>query len=173
MRNLSYSNVTATIALFAALGGSSYAAVSLPKNSVKSTQVKNGSLLAKDFKAGQLPQGPQGEKGAQGDAGAGGPAGPAGAPATKLFARVNAYSGDLSYASGATKSESLGVGHYAVTFDRDLSDCVAFAQGGFQGNGAGVGSQTHVRVKVDRVEVYTWDAKGSSLSTDFMLAVFC
>lgn len=80
------------LALFVALGGVSYAAVTLPANSVGSKQikakgvkaadlaanavssvkVKNRSLRAADFKAGQLPAGPRGPGGA---AGAGGPAG--------------------------------------------------------------------------------------------------
>ncbi len=80
---LSYANVMATIAVFIALGGASYAAFRLPKNSVgprqikknavsaakikknsiNSAKVKNGSLRAADFKAGQLPQGPQGPPG--------------------------------------------------------------------------------------------------------------
>jgi len=72
----------AVIALLFAMAGTSYAAVSLPKNSVGSKQlrknavvsskVKDGSLLKQDFKAGQLPAGPQGPQGAQG------PQGPAG-----------------------------------------------------------------------------------------------
>jgi hypothetical protein len=84
-----YANVTATMALVVALGGTSYAAVALPKNSVSSKQikkgavknvdlaknavtaskVKNGSLLAADFKAGQIPAGAKGDKGDQGPAG--------------------------------------------------------------------------------------------------------
>ena len=79
-----YANVTATLALIVALGGTSYAAISLPANSVGSKQLKkrsvtnsklrpnavtsatvrNGSLRAKDFKAGQLPAGPAGPAGA-------------------------------------------------------------------------------------------------------------
>ena len=67
--------VVALLALFVALGGSAFAALSLPKhsvgtkqlktgavtgaklhdNAVTSSKVKNHSLLAKDFKAGQLP----------------------------------------------------------------------------------------------------------------------
>jgi hypothetical protein len=42
---LSYSNVMATIAVFIALGGSSYAAVK-----VTGTNVKNGSLTGKDVR---------------------------------------------------------------------------------------------------------------------------
>ncbi|HEY7256761.1 MAG TPA: hypothetical protein VH476_08750 [Solirubrobacterales bacterium] len=80
------------LALLVALGGTTYAAITLPKNSVggkqlkpgavTSPKVRDGSLLAKDFKAGQLPgsgSGAGGEKGgpgAKGDRGDPGPAGP-------------------------------------------------------------------------------------------------
>lgn len=82
-RHVNYANVIATLALFLALGGGAYAAIKLPKNSVTTTQVKNGSLTAKDFKKGQLkgktgPQGPAGAPGAQGERGPAGPQGPPG-----------------------------------------------------------------------------------------------
>lgn len=74
-----YANVVATLALFIALGGTGYAAVSLPRNSVGAQQIKphsidnskikKGSLLASAFKNGQLPRGLRG---------VGGPAGPKG-----------------------------------------------------------------------------------------------
>jgi hypothetical protein len=67
----------ALLALFVAMGGTSYAAFKLPNNSVGSKQIKanavnsskvaSGSLLKGDFKAGQLPAGPQGLKGDKGD----------------------------------------------------------------------------------------------------------
>jgi len=85
LRRLTYANVMATLALFIALGGSSYAALrigsrqiadntirskDIRNNEVRSGDVRNRSLLAKDFKAGQLAQG------AKGDPGATGPPGP-------------------------------------------------------------------------------------------------
>lgn len=93
-------NAIALLALGIALGGTSYAAITLPKNSVKAKQiapnavrsnhVKDGTLLRRDFKPGQLPtdgapgpagpQGPAGPPGAQGPAGAPGPAGSVLAP---------------------------------------------------------------------------------------------
>ena len=88
------SMVIACIALGVALGGTSVAAIqALPKNSVgtkqlkknavNSAKVKNRSLLAVDFKAGQLPQGPPGAPGAPGAKG------DPGAPGSALaFARV-------------------------------------------------------------------------------------
>jgi hypothetical protein len=82
---LTYANVIATLALFLALGGGAWAATSLPKSSVGTEQLKNGavtgkkvkggSLLASNFKAGQLPAGPAGATGPQGVPGETGPRG--------------------------------------------------------------------------------------------------
>jgi hypothetical protein len=90
---LTYANVTATIALVLALGmGSAWAAGNLGKDTVKSKQIKAGavrgkeladdavtsskvdnhSLFGEDFADGQLPEGPEGPKG---NAGARGPQG--------------------------------------------------------------------------------------------------
>jgi hypothetical protein len=81
--HVTYGNVVATLALFLALGGGAYAAIKLPKNSVTTVQVKDRSLLAKDFKKGQLKgkagaTGPAGAKGDQGERGPTGPQGPIG-----------------------------------------------------------------------------------------------
>jgi len=50
----------ALLALFVASGGVSYAAAELPANSVTTRQVKDHSLLRRDFKRGQLLRGPPG-----------------------------------------------------------------------------------------------------------------
>src|SRR5215203_5760907 len=86
---LSYANVMATIAVFIALGGASYAAIKLPKNSVgnkqlkknavTSVKVRDGSLTPQDFGAGALPTGAKGDPG---------PPGRDGEAATNLFAYV-------------------------------------------------------------------------------------
>ena len=79
----------ALLALFFAIGGPSFAgnAVShaarlltgkqIKDNSLTTKDVRNGSLLKADFKAGQLPSGPRGPKGDKGDQG---PKGDTGAP---------------------------------------------------------------------------------------------
>jgi hypothetical protein len=79
-RHVNYGNVTATLALFLALGGGAYAVTALPKNSVTTIQVKNGSLLAKDFKKGQLKAGKTGPAGGKGDQGLRGLTGAQGDP---------------------------------------------------------------------------------------------
>lgn len=92
VRGPSPAMLVALLALFIALGGSSYAALRLPRNSVGSAQLKNnsvtspkvkaGSLLLSDFQASQwsLLRGPQGERGPQGSSGAPGLDGARGAP---------------------------------------------------------------------------------------------
>lgn len=87
--------IVACASLVVALGGVSYAAGVLPKNSVGTAQLKktavtgaklkknavtgakvaNGTLLAADFRANQLPAGPQGPKGDPGVPGQQGPSG--------------------------------------------------------------------------------------------------
>jgi hypothetical protein len=99
-RHVSFANITSVMALMIALGGTSYAAIKIPKNSVGSAQikkggvaasdlrtdavtatsVKNGSLQAADFASGQLPAGPRGATGAPGAPGAQGIRGIQGVP---------------------------------------------------------------------------------------------
>ena len=72
--------VISLVALFVALGGTGYAAIKIPKNSVASPQVVNGSLGTADLskKARTALKGNRGAKGAAGTPGAAGPAGSAG-----------------------------------------------------------------------------------------------
>jgi hypothetical protein len=53
-RHLTYANVMATVAVFVVLGGGAYAALHLPKNSVRSKQIKNGSVKRGDLHSGVL-----------------------------------------------------------------------------------------------------------------------
>jgi hypothetical protein len=79
-RRLTYANVAATIALFVALGGTSYAAFSLPAASVGTKQLKNGAVTKAKL-AQAVVNLKQGAPGPQGPIGAQGPPGPPG-PAT-------------------------------------------------------------------------------------------
>src|SRR5262245_2317890 len=117
--------VVACIALSVALAGTSYAAIKLPKNSVGtkqlkknavvSSKVKNRSLLAVDFKAGQLPQGPPGAPGAPGAPGQQGPPGPG-----ARWATVDS-SGAIIRQSGGISVVKQQVGGYVVTFPEEVT----------------------------------------------------
>jgi hypothetical protein len=111
---LSFANVMSLIALFIALGGTGYAAVKIPRNSVGSAQiktsgvgsseVKNGALRRVDFRASDLPAGPQGPAGAAGAKGDKGDPGTPGATgafgqATVQFEQAAAALADNSSAS--------------------------------------------------------------------------
>ena len=113
--NGSYANVTATLALVIALGGTSYAAIKLPKNSVSSLQVKDRSLLKKDFRTGQLPRGKTGATGPQGPAGPAGGAG-AGGGSSAILNRAEAPEA-LVPGTGdqVVHSMNLPAGSFAVT----------------------------------------------------------
>lgn len=105
--------VVGCVALAIALGGTSFAAaIAIPRQSVGTLQLKNsavttkklagnavtsakvlnGSLLASDFKAGQLPAGPTG------------PQGPAGTPGLSAVETVNATS-----ATNSSTSRTMGI----------------------------------------------------------------
>src|SRR5688500_11083429 len=89
MRLPSPAMVVACVALVVALSGTGYAAVKLTRNSVGATQIRPGavrssevkdrSLRARDFARGQRRRGAAGAPGGRGPAGPAGPAGPVGA----------------------------------------------------------------------------------------------
>jgi len=105
-------HLVAYLALFFALGGTSFAAVSklLPANSVGTRQVINRSLLGKDFKRGQLPRGALGPRGFPG------PQGADGTPGTN-------FSVTAVLLSGQTETGIYGASANGVT---RISDSVNF-----------------------------------------------
>jgi hypothetical protein len=130
-------------ALFVALGGTSYAALVLPANSVGSAQLKRGSvtsakvkdhtLKSVDFAAGQLKRGPAGAagargiQGAKGDQGAQGVQGPVG-PSDAYAAFRNTISPPALTASATTVLMTLSIpvaGNYVIFSKLPLDDANA------------------------------------------------
>jgi hypothetical protein len=125
--------VVAMIALFVALSGAGYAAVVIPRNSITSIQVKDRSLLAKDFKSGQLPRGAVGPAGPVGAAGPAGPAGPSGSSNIRWVA-VRADGGIASSSGGITLAAKPGAGQYLIGFGSAVAGKLVLASSGYAGN---------------------------------------
>jgi hypothetical protein len=148
--------IVASIALLVALGGTSVAAISnvplfsvgapqLKNNAVISKKVKNRSLLAVDFKQGQLPRGPRGVpglrglRGLAGPSGPQGPQGPAGVAAPGYVAQVSSQTGgnvvstnSTAFVDVAGSSETFSVptGETARIYAIFSAESVCFGGGG-------------------------------------------
>jgi hypothetical protein len=156
---LTFANVMSVIAVFIALGGASYAAVNLPKNSVgtkqlkgksvgkkqlkgnsvNSNKVKNFSLQANDFKKGQIPSGPTGPVGLPGEDGQMGATGATG---------VTGRQGDKGNPGATNVSARYGPGSALVGAGQQTSD-TASCNPGEVATGGGyflTGNATHSRV---------------------------
>jgi hypothetical protein len=184
--------VVACLALGIALGGTSVAAIqALPKNSVGtrqlkknaviSSKVKNRSLLAVDFKAGQLPAGPQGPAGPGGPAGPAGPAGQQGPSGSALAYAFVAANGTLD----ATRSKNVVsvthpvTGFYCFDLAVTVNNAVASTNhiaGQFDGN-----AETEIRPETGTTvcaepnrDAAVWTERGSTnaLNDNAFMVVF-
>ena len=125
--------VIACLALLLALGGTGYAATKLPRNSVTTVQVKDFSLLARDFKRGQLPRGAVGPAGPAGPAGPQGPAGPAGTSgsASVKWALVRPDGGIAAQSGGITLAAKPSAGTYLLNFGGAVTGKPILSSGGY------------------------------------------
>ena len=148
-------NVVAYLALFVALGGTSIAAVSLKRGSVKgkhiaknavtSPKVKNASLRAADFAPGQLPAGQQGAQG---------PQGPPGTQAS-----------DANTLDGQDSSAFLGVNAKAADANAlDGKDSLGFARLGGRVSVGGVPDRPGYTVTKGTAGIYTVNLPAGTLS---------
>ncbi len=132
---LTFANVTSLLALFVALGGSSYAAIKVTGKNVKDSSltgkdiknsslaggdVKDSSLGLRDFKRSELPTGPQGPGGLTGPQG---PAGPAGS--ALAFAQVTE---EGTLVPGSSKNVNSSVPAGTSVYCLDLAVPVSNAQ---------------------------------------------
>lgn len=82
IRRPSFPTVISLIALFVALGGTSYAVIKLPAKSVGNRELKSNAVTSAKIRAGSVSRSdlaPSARAGSRGPRGATGPAGPAGA----------------------------------------------------------------------------------------------
>ncbi|MGE4426241.1 MAG: hypothetical protein AB7G37_07310 [Solirubrobacteraceae bacterium] len=200
-RRIGSSHLMAGAAIFIALGGTSYAAVSLPSNSVgtkqikksgvansdikskaitnskirsnavTSSKVKDGSLLAQDFGSGELPAGPAGPQGPQGTPGA---KGDKGDPGINVWAVVRA-TGTAARGSQVVSSTRLAAGQYEVVFNRNVQDCAYVVSQGGEATVAVQGDASAVRRggNPNGIFVRTWSNANAATDRPFHLQVSC
>lgn len=185
---LSYANVVASLALFAALGGTSYAAVSLSRNSVgareirakavggselRSSAVRSRHLAAGSVTARKLSR--SARRDLRGATGPAGPVGPAGASPVTFRASVE-LTGAVVRGSPAG-SQKPEVGRYELTFGRDLSQCTPVATLGRVEGGPRPDEPPPGRITAaasgSTIVVRTFGADGKPDDISFNLIVAC
>lgn len=186
---MTYGNVTATLAVFLALGGTSYAVTQLPRDSVGATQIRRGAIGSSELRRNavsstairnrsvaleDISRGARASlRGAKGDAG---PRGNAGPPGVTYRAVVNS-GGGLVRGNATTSNHQGGSGRYAIGFPIDVSGCVATATLSDARNGPALETPPAGRVTVGldgaQVVVRTFAADGSVQDVPFSVIVAC
>jgi hypothetical protein len=139
--------IIAVIALFISLGGTGYAALKLPKNSVGSRELKKGAVTPtkvaratiRKFRSQRGPAGPKGDKGdpgSRGAIGAPGEKGATGEPGSAVAYAHVASDGTVSDAQNIAASSRNGmIGPYCMTTSVPVKNVVATVQ--YQGASPG------------------------------------
>ena len=187
LRNrLTYGNVVGSLALFIALGGTSYAVTQLPRNSVGSAQIKRSAVGASELRRGAVSSRAvrdrslrlrdistatraslRGSQGPKGDPG----------PAGVTYRAVVNSGGGLARGNALTTSHQGATGRYTVAFDRDVSACVATATLSDAPNGPTTEVPPPGRITVGvegpRVVVRTFGADGAPQDLPFSVIAAC
>jgi hypothetical protein len=185
-RKLTYANTTATLALFGALGGTGYAAVSLPRDSVGAEQLRARSVGSSELRSRAVTSRAIRNRSVRltdistsarnALRGQQGPQGPAGAPAMTLRAAVS--SGGGAAAGNARSVEHLsGSNEYRIDFGRDLAGCIYSATLAAVQSGPTLEQPEAGRITVgtegSRVVVRTFAANGSAAEQPFHINASC
>src|SRR3954447_17095989 len=170
---LTYANVMASLAVFVALGGTSYAVTQLPRNSVGASQIKRDAVRSPEIRNGSLRLGDFGASTREARRGQRGAAGPPGPAAAKFFAAVTAAGATPRGNATSASHTSVGSGSYTVGFGQNVSACVYSATLGSTDATTVPGGRVSVRDDGGNVGVQTYDAAGNPADLPFHLAVFC
>ena len=186
LRKPSPALVISLLALFVALGGTSYAATSLPANSVGTKQLKSGAVTRSKISSGTLAslkgkrgpqglQGIQGIQGVQGVKGDKGVKGDTGAPGLNGTARAWAVvdnAGNISNSHNVPSAAIESAGEFCVQLNSSVPNAstAAVVTPYYADDSTGGASSTQVEFDgpctPNGVKVLTWSvtANGSSLS---------
>jgi hypothetical protein len=183
---LSYSNVTASLALFLALAGTSYAVATLPRNSVGSAQLRPDSVGASEVQRRAVRSSEINDRSIrlrdiskrarESLRGQVGPVGPQGPPGPTFSATIRSSGGIVK--GNVTGSASSGLGVRLIAFPRSMANCVPSATltavpGGpspTPPGDAGIRTETS---SDGRVVVRTFNPNGAPQFYPFNLIVAC
>jgi|SRR5215216_484450 len=185
---LSYANVMATVAVFIALGGTSYAVSQLPRNSVGAPQIRTGAVGNSELRSGAVRSkhiknrsiglrdvSIAARRSLRGQRGPTGPVGPQG-PSASTFSVAVRPTGEYARSRGI---QSTGAGHdsgsgvYTIAFNADVSACFAAATiAGIDGVEPDDG-QIVASIAGERATVRTRDFAGNATDLPFHLIVSC
>ena len=186
---LSYANVTASLALFIALGGTGYAAVTLPRNSVGNAQLRNNAVGPAELRPGAVRSSDirnrtirvsdlaRKTRSALRSPGPQGPAGPAGRDAATVRAMVS--SSGVPVGGNAQNTEHARTTNtYRVEFTRDVAGCTYTATLAAVQAGSVLEEPPAGRITVQsgggpNVLVKTYNAAGDPAEAPFHLIVAC
>jgi hypothetical protein len=186
---LSYANVMATIGVFIALGGTSYAVAQLPRNSVGAEQIRARAVRGSEIKSGAIRSSDIANRSValrdmslgarrslRGHAGPPGPQGPPGPAGTTLGAAVNSGGGVARGVGVATSGHAGGSGEYEVRFNRDVGSCFAVATlSEVPGGGTAVPPSGEIVTAIAGSSVFVRTRNSSGVAADlpFHLIVSC
>jgi hypothetical protein len=172
---LTYSNATATLALFIALGGTSYA-LTLPHDSVGARELKTGAVTSRDVRNRGIALRDISTSARKALRGSTGPAGPQGPSGVTFYAAVNSGGGPV--AGNATRWTDRGINGRVLYFARGVESCGYSATLAHVAGGVIVdpppGSSITVASSGDGgVLVRTWDPANVPTALPFHLIVAC
>ena len=181
-RRLTYANITATLALILAAGGTSYAAFKLPRHSVGPSQLKRGAVHSTNIAKGQIGLrhlGPSARSllsnGVPGPAGSQGPPGPKGdsGPGVTAWATLDVQ--DPATASIVTGSDNVVSSGRAdmQSIWRGTDRCAATATVLAPLNQPENGGYVALGDASDRLAYYTYDRGGNQAARKIFVAVYC
>ena len=189
LNRMSYANVMSTVAVFVALGGTSYAVMQLPRNSVGSPQIRSSAVGSSELQRNAVrSRGIRDRSIAlrdislaartslRGAAGAPGAKGDPGVPGVAYRAVVNS-GGGIVRGNAVTADHQGGSGRYSVAFDRDVSSCVATATLSDAQNGGTLETPPAGRITMGvdggRIVVRTFAADATAQDLPFSVLVAC
>jgi hypothetical protein len=184
---LSFANVTSVLALFIALGGTGYAAITLPANSVGSKQIRGKAVGTSELRRGAVRSSDIRDRSVRlrdistsartSLRGQTGPQGPPGASGVTLRAAVPA-GGTVQRGNATSAAHVGGTNEYRVTFAQDITTCVATATLATVSVSGGADQPAAGRITVNQdqatsVLVRTFGADGAPAEQPFNLVVAC